>query len=82
LWSSRPDVYACVYVRTNIEIDDDLLERAMRIYRLKTKREAVDYALRRLVAEPLDVDEARAMRGSGWDTDLDELRSASRAGSL
>ena len=69
-----------VYVRTNIDIDDDLLDRAMRMYRLKTKREAVDFALRRLVAQPLDRDEALAMSGSGWDGDLDAMRSGSRAG--
>jgi Arc/MetJ family transcription regulator len=62
--------------RTNIEIDDDLIERAMRIHRLRTKREAVDLALRRLVGEPLSLREARAMEGSGWDGDLDEMRSA------
>jgi Arc/MetJ family transcription regulator len=66
-------------MRTNIEIDDELISRAMRVYRLKTKREAVDLALRRLVAEPLDVEAARGMRGSGWFGDLAEMRSASRA---
>ena len=65
-------------MRTNIEIDDELIGRAMRVYRLKTKREAVDLALRRLVAEPLDMDGARAMRGSGWFGELADMRSASR----
>jgi Arc/MetJ family transcription regulator len=69
-------------MRTNIEIDDDLLERAMRMYRLKTKREAVDFALRRLVGEPLDVADARAMRGSGWEGDLATLRGDSRVDQL
>ena len=69
-------------MRTNIEIDDDLLERAMRMYRLTTKREAVDFALRRLVAQPLDAQDARAMRGSGWEGDLEGLRSGSRPGPL
>jgi Arc/MetJ family transcription regulator len=69
-------------MRTNIEIDDELLARAMRTYGLRTKREAVDYALRRLVAEPLNVDEARALRGSGWDADLDDVREGSRVDSL
>jgi Arc/MetJ family transcription regulator len=68
--------------RTNIEIDDDLIERAMRIHRLRTKREAVDLALRRLVGEPLSLEEARAMEGSGWDGDLDEMRSARRVRDL
>jgi Arc/MetJ family transcription regulator len=70
-------VYLYTTMRTNIEIDDDLVARAMRLYRLKTKREAVDLALRRLVAEPLTVQEARAMEGSGWEGDLDGMRNAS-----
>jgi Arc/MetJ family transcription regulator len=67
-----------VYMRTNIEIDDDLIARVMRTHGLKTKREAVDLALRRLVAEPLSLDEALAMRGTGWHGDLDDMRSADR----
>lgn len=73
----HPEVYDGVNMgRTNIQIDDDLIERAMRTYRLRSKREAVDLALRRLVGEPLTVDEARAMEGTGWGGDLDELRRA------
>jgi Arc/MetJ family transcription regulator len=71
-----------VYMRTNIEIDDALIERAMRTYGLKTKREAVDFALRRLVAEPLSVNEARAMRGTGWDGDLPAMRRGERIDAL
>jgi Arc/MetJ family transcription regulator len=62
--------------RTNIDIDDDLIERVMRIYRCKTKREAVDLALRRLVGNPMTREEALAMEGRGWGGDLDEMRSA------
>ncbi len=62
-------------MRTNIEIDDDLIARVMRTYRIRTKREAVDYALRRLAVEPMTRDEMLAMEGSGWDGDLDEMRS-------
>lgn len=61
--------------RTNIDIDDEACEVVMRLYRLETKREAVNLALRRLAAEPLAVEEARAMRGSGWYGDLDEMRA-------
>jgi Arc/MetJ family transcription regulator len=53
----------------------------MRRYRLKTKREAVDLALRRLVDEPLDASQALALEGSGWDADLAELRESRRAAS-
>lgn len=62
--------------RTNIDIDDDLVRQAMRLYRLRSRREAVDLALRRLVGEPFDRAEALALEGSGWEGDLDKLRDA------
>lgn len=61
--------------RTNIEIDDVLVDRAMRLYRLRSKREAVDLALRRLVGEPMSRDEMLEAEGRGWGGDLDEIRS-------
>ena len=42
-------------------------------YQLATKREAVNLALRRLVGEALDLDDVRALQGSGWDGDLDDM---------
>ena len=64
--------------RTNIDIDDELCQRVMDRYHLATKREAVNMALRHLAGEPLCLNEARALKGSGWDADLDDMR-ASRA---
>ncbi len=61
--------------RTNIEIDDRLVDRAMSLYRLPSKREAVDLALRRLVGEPMSREEALGMEGAGWAGDLAEIRS-------
>lgn len=61
--------------RTNIEINEELVGRAMRVYRLRSKREAVDLALRRLVGDPMGQREALAMEGSGWAGDLAEIRS-------
>jgi Arc/MetJ family transcription regulator len=60
--------------RTNIEIDDVLVERVMRRYRLSSKRAAVDLALRRLVGDPMTREEVLAMRGKGWGGDLDAMR--------
>ncbi|HEV8164578.1 MAG TPA: type II toxin-antitoxin system VapB family antitoxin [Actinomycetota bacterium] len=60
--------------RTNIEIDDELVERVMRRYRLPSKRAAVDLALRRLAGEPMSREEALAAEGSGWAGDLGVLR--------
>lgn len=45
-------------------------------YHLTTKRDAVNFALRALAAEPLSLERARDMRGSGWDGDLDSMREA------
>jgi Arc/MetJ family transcription regulator len=64
--------------RTNVDIDDDACKVVMERYHFATKREAVNFALRLLAAEPLTVEAARALRGSGWEGDLEELR-ASRA---
>jgi len=66
-------------MRTNVDLDDRLVSEVMRRYRLKTKREAVDLALRRLVDEPLDATQALALEGSGWEGDLAELRESRRA---
>lgn len=66
--------------RTNIEIDDDLVSEAMRRYGLTSKRAAVDLALRRLVGDALNREEALALEGSGWDGDLAELRADRAAG--
>ena len=61
--------------RTSIEIDHELLRQVMRAYGLRTKQEAVDLALRRLIGKPLVTEQVLALEGSGWDGDLDKLRS-------
>ena len=60
--------------RTNVELDDELVARVMLRYGLPTKRAAIDLALRRLDLEPMSSEEVLAMRGTGWDADLEELR--------
>ena len=60
--------------RTSIEIDDDLVTEAMQRYGLRSKRAAVDPALRRLVGDVMSLDEALAMEGAGWHGDLGEWR--------
>lgn len=61
--------------RTNIDIDDALVAEVMRRYGLRTKREAVDFALRRTVGAPVTPEFLRSVRGIGWGGDLDELRA-------
>lgn len=68
-------VYALHMTRTNVEIDDRVVGRVMSRYGLKTKRAAIDLALRRLDMEPMSSSEALDMQGSGWEGDLYEQRS-------
>lgn len=67
-------MYGVCMARTNIDLDDAACRAVMERYQLRSKRDAVNFALRTLAAEPLTVEEARALRGSGWEGDLDEMR--------
>jgi Arc/MetJ family transcription regulator len=63
-----------IMARTNVVIDEKLVRRVMRLYRLRTKRAAIDFALRALVGdrkrrEMLDLE------GAGWDGDLVRMRA-------
>ena len=60
--------------RTNIDIDDRLVAEVIRRYRLASKREAVELALRRLAGTPLSREQALALEGSGWVGDLADMR--------
>lgn len=62
--------------RTNIDIDEKACRAVMKRYQLATKREAVNFALRTLAAEPLKLGEARHLRGSGWEGDLESMRES------
>ena len=61
--------------RTNIVVDDELIARVMQLYGLRSKREAVDFALRRLVGDGAGAHrKLLALEGIGWDGDLDDMR--------
>lgn len=61
-------------MRTNIEIDDDLLSEVMEIGGLKTKKAAVDAGLRKLLAEYRARRALDELAGIGWDGDLEKMR--------
>ena len=63
--------------RTNIELDDDLVKAVMSRYGFKSEREAVHAALRQFAEAPMTREEALAMRGSGWEGDLEMMRNTS-----
>lgn len=65
--------------RTNIVLDDGLIERAMKVTGARTKREAVDRALRELVARASVYRALRRLRGKlPWDGDVDDWRRRRR----
>ena len=62
-------------MRTNIVIDDKLMRETLRATGLKTKREAVDQALRTLLRLRKQA-EIRQFRGKlDWQGDLNAMRS-------
>jgi Arc/MetJ family transcription regulator len=60
-------------MRTNIEIDDVLMAEALGLSGARTKREAVEMALRMLV-DIKRQGELRKLWGIGWEGDLEAMR--------
>jgi Arc/MetJ family transcription regulator len=63
-------------MRTNIEIDDEVMQEAQRLTGIKTKRETVDLALRELVARHRRLGILELRGRVRWEGDL----AASRRG--
>ena len=62
-------------MRTNIDIDDELMEEALRRSGAATKRAAVEEGLRLLIQTRRQAG-IRRLRGKvRWEGDLDEMRS-------
>lgn len=68
-------VYYMCMARTNIDIDEIACAAVKERYAFKTKREAVNFALRTVAAEPLSLEAARKLEGAGWDGDLETMRT-------
>ena len=67
-------------MRTNIEIDDQLLNQAMRSSGARTKKAAVEEALRLLVKTHSQI-AIRRLRGKvQWEGDLNESRPGRNQG--
>ncbi|KQV59079.1 MULTISPECIES: type II toxin-antitoxin system VapB family antitoxin [unclassified Duganella] len=61
-------------MRTNIEIDDELMNDALRLTGVATKREAVEMGLRTLLRLKQQ-EEIRRFKGKlPWEGDLDAMR--------
>jgi Arc/MetJ family transcription regulator len=62
-------------MRTNIVIDDELMDQVLKATGIKTKREAVERGLRLLLQRAEQVEKIRALRGKiHWEGDLDKMR--------
>ena len=61
-------------MRTNIVLDDDLVEQARKLTGIKTKKELIHEALRALIRLRMQ-SEVRALRGKlHWEGNLEEMR--------
>jgi len=58
-----------------IDIDSEACAAVMQRFGFASADEAVNFALRSLVVEPLTTAEALALEGTGWIGDLDEMRA-------
>jgi Arc/MetJ family transcription regulator len=61
-------------VRTNVEIDDELLAEAMAATGQRTKRATIEEALRRVVRLHRQKRALESLKGIGWEGDLDAMR--------
>lgn len=67
-------------MRTNIDIDDDLMAEAMRVAGMTTKKATVEAGLAELIRRDR-VRKARELRGTvEWTGDLDEMRTSRAVG--
>lgn len=62
-------------MRTNIDIDDELLAEAMKITGLSSKKATVEEALRRLIRGHRNLESLYEITGTGWEGDLEKMRS-------
>jgi Arc/MetJ family transcription regulator len=62
-------------MRTNVVIDDDLMDEALKVSHLKTKKDAVEEGLKLLVQRKKQ-ENIRNLRGKlSWKGDLDDMRT-------
>jgi len=60
--------------RITVVVDDEILARVMKRYGWRTKRDAIDVALRRAAgSDPRDL---LSLEGIGWEGDLKKMRRA------
>ena len=66
-------------MRTNIDIDDQIMQQAMAAGGFKTKKETVEAALQILVQRHKQRDILKLFGKVAWEGDLDEMRTSKHA---
>lgn len=62
-------------MRTNVVIDDNLMDEALKVSHLKTKKDAVEEGLKLLVQRKKQ-ENIKSLRGKlHWEGDLEEMRT-------
>ena len=62
-------------MRTNVVIDDNLMDEALRVSHLKTKKDAVEEGLKLLVQRKRQ-ENIKNLRGKlKWESNLEEMRA-------
>ncbi len=62
-------------MRTNIDIDDDLMKEAIKLTKLKSKKEVVNKALQEIIKTE-KINQLRSLRGKiNWEGNLEEMRT-------
>jgi Arc/MetJ family transcription regulator len=66
-------------MRTNIVLDEELVNRARQLTGIKTKKQVIQEALRLLI-QLREQEQVRSLRGKlNWEGDLDEMRQGQQA---
>ena len=65
-------------MRTNIEIDDDLMKKALKYSKLKTKKEIINEALTECVKYQMRLKLLSLQGKVKWVGDLDKMRTYSK----
>lgn len=62
-------------MRTNIDIDDELMAQAMKATGQTTKKATVEFALKKAVMLSIQREALDELWGMGWEGDLDAMRT-------
>lgn len=65
-------------MRTNVDIDDELMDKAMRATGLPTKKATIEEALRDLIRRRAQRKALDELWGAGWSGNLEEMREGRR----